>query len=91
MYVLSAKLIFYIPHANSLKDKRQISRSLIEKTRKRYNVAIAEINTQDIHRILSLGIAVISGDMTHAQQSLDEVIRFMEMNEEAELREIEEF
>jgi len=91
MYVLSAKLVFYITHANSLKDKRQISRSLIEKTRQRYNVAVAEVDTQDIHRTLSLGIAVTSGDMTHAQKCLDEVIRFMEMNEEAELMEIEEF
>ena len=91
MYVLSSKLVFYIPHANSLKDKRQISRSLIEKTRKRYNVAVSEVDTQDIHRTLSLGIAVTSGDMTHAQRSLDEVIRFMEMNEEAELRAVEEF
>jgi len=91
MYVLSAKLIFYIPHANSLKDKRQVSRSLIEKTRQRYNVAVAEVNTQDIHQTLSLGVAVVSGDMTYAQKCLDEVIRFMEKNEEAELREIEEF
>ena len=91
MYVLAAKLVFYIPYANSLKDKRQISRSLTLKTRQRYNVTISEVDTQDIHRTLSLGIAVVSGDMTHAQRSLDEVIRFMEMNEEAELREIEEF
>ena len=91
MYVLSATLIFYIPYANSLKDKRKVSRSLTEKTRQRYNVAVAEVDTQDIHRTLSIGIAVISGDMAHAQRSLDEVIRFMEMNEEAELREIEKF
>ena len=91
MYVLSVKLVFYITHVNSLKDKRQISRSLIEKTRQRYNVAVAEVDTQDIHQTLSLGIAVVSGDMTHAQKCLDEVIRFMEMNEEAELMEIEEF
>ena len=91
MYVLSAKLSFYIPHAYSLKDKRQISRSLMEKTRRRYNVTIAEVDTQDMHQSLTLGIAVASGNMTHAQRSLDEIIRFMEMNEEAELRGIEKF
>lgn len=91
MCVLSAKLVFYISHANSLKDKRQVSRSLIQKARQRYNVAIAEVDTQDIHRTLSLGITVISSDQFHAQRSLDEVIRFMELNEAAELREVEAF
>jgi uncharacterized protein YlxP (DUF503 family) len=54
-------------------------------------VTVAEIDTQDIHQILSLGIAVVSGDMAHAQRSVDEVIRFMELNEEAQLREVEVF
>ena len=91
MYVLSAKLTFHIPHANSLKDKRQVSRSLIQKAKQRYNISIAEINTLNIHQILTLGIAVVSGEMAHAQKSLDEVIRFLSLNEEAELRDIEAY
>jgi hypothetical protein len=80
MYTLSAKLTFHIYHAGSLKDKRQVSRSLTEKTRKRFNVSVSEVDTQDIHRTLTLGIAVVSGEMSHAQNSLDEAIRFMENN-----------
>jgi len=89
MYVLSAKLVFHIAHANSLKEKRQVSRSLIQKTKQRFNVSVSEINTLNIHQTLTLGIALVSGEMAHAQNSLDEVIRFLELNEEAELREIE--
>jgi uncharacterized protein YlxP (DUF503 family) len=48
------------------------------------------VDTQDIHQTLTLGIAVVSGDFAHAQNSLDEIIRFMEKNEDAELVKVEE-
>ena len=89
MFTLSAKLIFYIPQATSLKDKRQIRRSLIEKTRHRFNVSVAEIDTQDIHQTLTIGIAVVSGDSTHRKESIDEIIRFMETQADAELTSID--
>ena len=91
MYTLSAKLTFHIPHAASLKDKRQIRRSLIEKTRQRFNVSIAEVDTQDTHQTLTIGIAVVSGEAAHALRSLDEVIRFMEEHADAELTGIEHY
>jgi len=89
MHTLTAKLTFHIHHVDSLKDKRQVSRSLIAKTRQKFNVSIAEVDTQDVHRILTIGIAVVSGEMAHAQNSLDEIVRFMECNEEAELTGVE--
>jgi len=85
MYVLSAELTFNISDAISLKDKRQVRRSLIEKTRQRFNVSISEVGAQDTHKTLIIGVAVVSGEMAHAQNSLDEIIRFMENNPNAEL------
>lgn len=85
MHTKSAKLTFHIPHAASLKDKRQVCRSLVDKTRGRFNVSIAEVATQDVHQSLSLGIAVVSESASHAAQSLDTIIRFMEERTEAEL------
>jgi len=89
MYIESARLTFYIPRASSLKDKRQVCRSLVDKARGRFNLSVAEVGTQDAHRTLTLGVAVVSGDNAHAQNSLDEIIRFMEEHAEAELREVE--
>jgi hypothetical protein len=89
MYVLSAKLTFHVPGAGSLKDKRQIRRNLVEKVRQRFNVSIAEVDAQDVHRTLVIGITVVSSEMAHAQNSLDEVIRFMENNPHAELTGVE--
>ena len=91
MFTLSAKLTFYIPQSTSLKDKRQIRRSLIEKTRHKFNVAIAEIDTQDVHQTLTIGIAVVSGESSHRQNAIDEIIRFMETHADAELTATEMF
>jgi uncharacterized protein YlxP (DUF503 family) len=89
VFTLSAKLTFYIPQSTSLKDKRQVRRSLIEKTRHKFNAAIAEIDTQDLRQTLTIGVAVVSGDASHAQNMLDEIIRFMEEHADAELTEAE--
>ena len=89
MHSQSAKLTFYIPHAMSLKDKRQVCRSLVEKTRGRFNASVSEVDTQNVHQTLSIGIALVSGSASHAKQSLDEVIRFMEQHAQAELVNVE--
>ena len=89
MYIESAILTFYIPAATSLKDKRQVCRGLLDKVRQRFNVSAAEVDTQDVHQTLTIGVAVLSGDASHAQRSLDEVIRYMEKHTDAELTCIE--
>ena len=91
MYVESARLTFYIPQATSLKDKRQVCKSLTDRTRRRFNVSVAEVDTQDVHQTLTVGIAVVSGEAAHAQRSLDTVVRFMEECADAELTDVERF
>jgi uncharacterized protein YlxP (DUF503 family) len=90
MITRSVKLTFYIPCAVSLKDKRRVCRSLVDKARKRFNASISEVDTQDVHRTLTIGVAVVSGNVGHAQRSLDEIIRYMEEHTDAELIEVEE-
>jgi len=63
----------------------------VDKTRQRFNVSVAEVDTQDVQQTLTLGIAVVSGSNAHAQHSLDEVIRFMEEHADAELTGIEHY
>ena len=85
MVTRSAELVFAIPCAHSLKDKRMVARSLIDKTRHRFNASVAEVGTQDILQTLSIGIAVVSGDGSHAQRMLEEIVRTMEKTADAEL------
>ena len=89
MTTLSAKLKLYISSATSLKDKRQVRQSIIAKIRQKFNLSIAEVDTQDIHQTLTIGVAVVSTDRNYAQQMIDEIVRFVEENAEAELVEIE--
>jgi len=85
MTTLSAKLTFRIPHAQSLKDKRMVVRGVIDKTRHKYNASVAEVGTQDAHQTMTLGVAVVSGEYSHARNMLDDIIRYMERTAEADL------
>ena len=88
MYTIAAKLTFYIPQATSLKDKRCVRRSIIDKVHKRFNVSIAEVDTQDVHQTLTIGIATVSGDPSHARKYLDETIKYIEEQADGELMEV---
>lgn len=90
MITLSAKITFEIPMARSLKDKRQVARRLIERSKRQFNAAIAEVATQDAHQVLTIGIAVVSGEAYHARVMLDAIIRNMDHDEEAILMSVEE-
>jgi len=89
MTVISAKLKLYIPTSASLKDKRQIRQSVITKVRQKFNAAIAEVDTQELHQTLTLGVAVVSGDGKHARQMMDEIVRFIEDSADAEFVDVE--
>jgi len=89
MTTLSAKLRFYIPHAHSLKEKRVVVRGVVDKVKSKFNVAVAEVGEQDLHQTMVIGVAVVSGEYSHAARMLDEVIRFIEGNADAELVEVE--
>ena len=57
--------------------------------KQRFNAAVAEVDTQDSHHTLTIGISVISSEAGHAQNSLDEIIRYMEGHADADLTEVE--
>ena len=89
MHIQSAKLTFRIPHATSLKDKRSICRSLLDRLRHKFNVSASEVDAQDVHQKLVVGISLVSGNAAHAQNCLDEIIRYAEESAVAELVEVE--
>ena len=67
-------LEIYIPDARSLKDKRQVLRSLKERLRGHFNVAVAELDHQDLWQRAVVGVVTVSGDTLHLQQSLQAVL-----------------
>lgn len=64
-----------IEHAHSLKDKRQVVKSLKERLRQRHNVAVAEIDYQDLWQSALLSAVTVSSSRQLAEQVLQAVER----------------
>lgn len=63
-------LEIHIEYAQSLKDKRQVLRSLKDRLRAHFNVAIAELAHQELWQRARIGVVTISGDTKHLEESL---------------------
>jgi hypothetical protein len=64
-----------LPDAHSLKDKRQTVKSLKDRLRGRFNVAVAEIGYQDLWQRSLISAVTVSSDHTRADQVLQSVER----------------
>ncbi len=64
-----------IEHAHSLKDKRQVVKSLKERLRRHHNIAIAEIDYQDLWQSALLSAVTVSSSRQLAEQVLQAVER----------------
>ncbi len=70
----------HIFESHSLKEKRRVVKSLLERARNRYNVSIAEVDFQDTWQMAGIGFTVISSSGSHANSMLTEILRFIESN-----------
>lgn len=66
-------LEIHIPDARSLKDKRQVLRSLKDRLRANFNVAVAELEHQETWQRSRVGVVSISNDGKHLEESLQAV------------------
>lgn len=58
---------------HSLKEKRSVVRPLIAEVRKRFDVSIAEVEHQDLHRRAAVGVGLVAADRAHIVEVLDAV------------------
>jgi uncharacterized protein len=63
-------LEIHIAEAQSLKDKRQVLRSLKDRLRAHFNVAVAELEHQELWQRSKIGVVSISGDGKYLEESL---------------------
>lgn len=73
------------PWAHSLKEKRMIVKSLIAKLQNKFHVSAAEIDEQDTHQIIVIGVAAIVSHNALADSLMEEISLFVEENTEAEI------
>jgi uncharacterized protein YlxP (DUF503 family) len=67
-------LELHIPDARSLKDKRHVLRSLKDRLREKFNVAVAELDHEDVWQRSVIGIVTLSNEEHHVEQSLQHVL-----------------
>ena len=70
---------------HSLKEKRMIVKSLIAKLQNKYHVSAAEVDEQDIHQNIVIGVAAFVPHNAFADSLMDDISLFVEENTEAEI------
>ena len=82
-----ATIIFrlHAPWVHSLKEKRAIVKSLISKLQNKFHVSAAEVDEQDTHQIIVIGVAAVVPHNAMADSLMEDISRFVEENCEAEI------
>ena len=89
MHVGICKVFLTIPESHSLKQKRRVVKSIIDRVKHRFNIAIAEVEALDAHQRAVLGVVSVSNDLRHLNSVLSKVVNFIEGNGLAELTDYE--
>jgi uncharacterized protein YlxP (DUF503 family) len=70
------RLRLHIAESSSLKDKRQVVRSLSQRIRNKFQAAVAEVDDNEAWQVATLGIAVVSNSYTHCEDVLREIAHY---------------
>lgn len=85
MIVGLCEIELFIPESQSLKDKRMILNHLKDKIKNKFNVSIAEVESQDLWQRSILGLAAVTTSTRHADSTLDTVIQFIDKDDRVEV------
>ena len=81
--VLNVRLA--IRESHSLKDRRRVVKSLKDRLRNRFNVAVAEVGDRDRRRVAELGICTVGMEQTYVNGLLSQVVNLIRRTPGAEL------
>ena len=88
MIVGTCKVYLRADWVMSLKDKRMVVKSIVEKIKHKFNVSVAEIEMQDVHKDIAIGFACVTNEVSHANSVIDNVINYIENNTDAILEDV---
>ena len=78
MVIGSLRFMVEIPGNDNLKGKRRVVKGLMDRLRNKFNVSVSEVDNLDKHQLATLGVAIVSNDVTFVNKVLDQVINFVE-------------
>ena len=77
MFVGVLRLTLYLPEPGSLKSKRHLLRSAIDRVKAKFNVSIAEVGDNDLWQRSVVGVAAVGNDHSFINETLDKVADFV--------------
>ena len=90
MVVGIVRIELFLPHARSLKDKRQVVRGLKDRLRERVHASVAEVEHQELWQRAALGLAVVGADGAQVREALDSARRLVDQVFEAQVTDWQE-
>ncbi|MDU5323600.1 MAG: DUF503 domain-containing protein [Peptoniphilus harei] len=75
----------FIFNANSLKSKRSVVKSIIEKSKNRFNISIAEVGENDKWQKSIIAFSTISNNQKIVEETIEKVINFFDSYSEIEI------
>ena len=78
MVVGVARVVLLIPENHSLKGKRKVVKSVIQRVRNNFNVSISEIGDNDLWQRVELGISATGNDAKLVNSRLDMILNHIE-------------
>ena len=78
MIVGACTIQLYLPGAHSLKDKRSVIRPLMNQLRRRFEVAAAEVDHQDLWQSAEIAIVTVANEAGHVYVTLERAIHWIE-------------
>lgn len=88
MHILLMKVTLRASWVSSLKEKRMIIRSITQRLKNKFNISVAEVDNQDKHKFITLGITMTASDRNIIMASKENIIDYIELNTDAEIIEI---
>ena len=89
MKVLLLKVTLRASWVHSLKEKRMVVKSIMQKLKNKFNISVGEVDDQDIHKSIVIGISGVCGTSAQVDSTMENIIRFIEENTDAEIINIE--
>ncbi|NMB40522.1 MAG: DUF503 domain-containing protein [Firmicutes bacterium] len=72
------RLELHLMDGASLKEKRKVIRSIIDRLKSRFNISIAEVGSQDLHRMAEIGLAIVGNETAYLDKVIDKAINFID-------------
>ena len=85
MIIGSLRVRLLLRESRSLKDKRQVVRSIKDRLRNHFNVSVAEVGAQDNRQVAVLGVAMVSNETHHLKAALGQIVEALRGHPVAEL------